>query len=152
MDLCEGAAQVDDLFRDYECVLNQSCITSATNLLPVMAGKHLSRGDEEVLLKYLCTCPMAACNICRGISLPSDWLLDSGASVHFIPVLDDLVNYKVFPIAGSVGTASSPLQLARRGQAFIKYQINLDGGRAEKIMRINALYVPHLQFRILSLG
>jgi hypothetical protein len=51
-----------------------------------------------------------------------------------------------------VGTAGLPIFLKGSGTALIKFQIEHQGTRLEKILQISILYVPRITTWILSLG
>jgi hypothetical protein len=88
---------------------------SATNSpVACVVTTRLSSADIVSLNTNLCNCPSAACSNCKG-STPfihhKEWLLDSGASNHFTPLISDFISYKRFPEKETVWTAGPPIEL-----------------------------------------
>ncbi|KAF9439762.1 hypothetical protein P691DRAFT_785052, partial [Macrolepiota fuliginosa MF-IS2] len=69
-------------------------------------------------------CEIPNCIDCKGLGLgvPAIWLLDSGASIHCTPHLEDFVSFEEAEY-GNLNTASSPLPIKGRGTVILKHHV-----------------------------
>ena len=157
MDLF-GASGVEELIQDDDgyATLHSTKPKANTDHTALASSLRLSDSDICTLNKYSCTCTdTVACAKCKRLGFPKrpEWLLDSGASSHFTPLLSDLISYTPFSSPGMAGTAANPIAIIGFGTALLEYSIETKGKKEQRILRIeDVLFVPRITTRILSLG
>src|SRR6266545_5019632 len=159
---CQGASGVEDLYNNCdndEYVIYDFYSQTLPNCLigPSLSKlERISAEDHDVLLRHACKCPGELCLQCKSLSprlrQPS-WMLDSGASNHFTPLMSDFITYSPFPSPERVGTAANSLSLPGSGTVLIEYEVEDKGKVYLKTLRLqDVMYVPKLMQCILSLG
>jgi transposase InsO family protein len=136
-------------------VTAHECASNSNQGWTLVASEVQELKNAKVPNKLLCTCTSGCihCNTMRNHSSKNQWLLDSGASLHFTNSLNDFVSYRAFD--GTATTATkAPLTIEGRGTVIIKHQLHLKGKKAQtKYLRIfPVLYAPRIVGRLLSLG
>src|SRR5260221_9769283 len=98
----------------------------------------------------------SSCEKCKGQINKDDcqWIMDSGASKHFTPVLSDFADFQ--PYNGPKLTTASvkaPLQIKGEGTVFLTHTVtNKSGTKKEKITRFFLVYnIPGMILRLMSL-
>jgi len=94
------------------------------------------------------------CKTCKhGHHDSGEWIMDSGASLHFTGNVDDFsrIEYGDF---GQTETANGITKITAIGTVFIKHLIELeDGSEYEKVSKLEPVfYLPKLSIRLLSMG
>jgi len=74
---------------------------------------------RALLQKLTCNHTHNKCN-CR--TLNCDWMLDSGATVHISPIMDDFLDYVPALVKGHVRTAEGPTDLVVEGSGTVLIQ------------------------------
>ena len=105
--------------------------------------------QTELVDRYLAFCTNKICLICSGkceCESSKEWMLDSGASLHFTGDLNDFVEFTPLENGMTVMTATSSTQITGKGTVILV----LSTGGA---VRLNPVfYVPRLNVKLLSLG
>jgi hypothetical protein len=118
----------------------------------------VSKEDSVLLSNYLSTCSGSHCTICKGLGSNlrnPEWMLDSGALVHFTPVFSDFIAFTRFKEPLKVNMASTPIIQFRFGTMLLSYPLfnSKKGIEETKTLRIrDVLFVPPITQRILTLG
>ena len=109
----------------------------------------------DLLLQQLDTL-LVSCNIsclpcshkcdCETNKPMKEWILDSGASLHFTNDIDDFIDYEVLEGNNIVRTANSVAQMIGKGTILLALA-------TEEVVRIYPVYhIPSLTCRLLSMG
>ena len=100
----------------------------------------------------------SSCEKCKENKLKMkdcQWIMDSGASKHFTPWLNDFAEFRPYngPIL-STAAKSTPLQIKGEGTVFLSHTVkDRTGNKKEVITRFYPVYhVPGMSIRLMSLG
>jgi transposase InsO family protein len=100
----------------------------------------------------------SSCEKCKENKMSNEdchWIMDSGASRHFTPMLSDFADFSPYdgPIL-STAAKSTPLQIKGEGTVFLSHLVkNKKGYKKEVITRFHPVYhVPGMSIRLMSLG
>jgi hypothetical protein len=138
---------------------SSSCTNGMTKTVCASrCSQIVSKEDSVLLSNYLSTCSSSHCTICKGLGSNlrnPEWMLDSGAIVHFTPVFSDFIAFTQFKELLKVNMASTPIIQFRFDTMLLSYPLfnSKKGIEETKTLRIrDVLFVPHITQRILSLG
>ena len=93
------------------------------------------------------------CETCQFLHVSDEWVMDSGASLHFTGDRNDFTYFQDGDF-GESETANGLAKITGKGVIFIKHTVELeDGSEYEKVSRLEPVYyMPKLTIRLLSMG
>jgi transposase InsO family protein len=147
--------------------MNERQVTSALslNINSLMQQSAFSAGVvTEQDLHTICSSinkysvHAANCAKCKGNKNDKDncqWIMDSGASKHFTPVLSDFADFT--PYDGpklQTAAVKAPLQIKGEGTVFLTHKVTSKSGSTKEIVtRFYPVYhVPGMSVRLMSFG
>ena len=131
-------ADLTGIYNDYWQV--QSPETNQGADLPLQQLGTLLVSCNISCLPCSCECD------CKTNEPVKEWILDSGASLHFTNDIDDFIDYEVLEGDNMVRTANSVAQMIGKGTVLLALATG-------EVVRIYPVYhIPSLTFRLLSMG
>jgi hypothetical protein len=126
-----SASGIYDLIDFNDWYVYSDSSSSRTNGMTktVCASKHsqiVSKEDSVFLSNYLSTCSGSHCTICKGLGSNlrnPEWMLDSGAMMHFTPVFSDFIPFTQFKEPLKVNMASTPIIQFGFGTVLLSYPL-----------------------------
>jgi transposase InsO family protein len=139
MDLFSGDADAADLFGDDE---QWQVSPPLRTELRANLQTELDIISPSVQNRNICSCSKQ----CECETTPQEWMIDSGASLHFTGKIEDFV--EVSPVEERLGvkTANSEAFIEGKGTIILALK------SGERIRIYPVYYVPTLTCRLLSLG
>jgi hypothetical protein len=89
------------------------------------------------------------CRKCQEERNHQDWILDSGASVHFTNRKEDFVYYKEMEDGPAVQTASDTINIKGCDTVYIQFKLR---GRNSYFKLSSVYYIPKMTLRLMSIG
>jgi hypothetical protein len=134
-----------------------SNINSRTKQSAFLAG-NITEEDLHKLSRSLnkFTVHASSCEKCKGHSPDKcQWIMDSGASKHFTPMLSDFADF--LPYNGPIlqtAAAKAPLQVKGEGTIFLSHIVTDKSGKTKAVItRFYPVYhVPGMSVRLMSFG
>jgi hypothetical protein len=96
----------------------------------------------------------AQCNHCKGKSaskMGTLWLLDSGASLHFMHDFNDFIEYETAKLADQmpVRTVSDIVHIEGKGAVLIEHKVN---NKLVQTRLYPVHYIPKISMHLISMG
>ena len=156
--ICDGASGWDDLFGGDDGYVPSILALQCTSHACDYTAWQWTKSDMNSCEKLLCNCPTAACMKCKGtLPRPSNepyWLLDSGASGHFMPHKSDFINYEKLRSPVVANTAANiDIKVIAYGAVLINHIVRNKGQPETKTLRLFPVFhIPQIVARVFSLG
>ena len=160
-DIAEAAGFDSGFINERQVFLDSSNdIYSHKEKSAFLAGNSATEQDLQTICnsinKY--NVHASSCEKCKENKLnmkDCQWIMDSGASKHFTPWLNDFADFRPYnrPIL-STAAKSTPLQIKGEGTVFLSHTVkDRTGNKKEVITRFYPVYhVPGMSIRLMSLG
>jgi hypothetical protein len=132
-------------------------INSHTKQSAFLAGKIMKEDLRKLsrsLNKY--NVHASSCEKCKEHSKDKcQWIMDSGASKHFTPMLSDFADFQLYdgPIL-QTAAVEAPLQIKGEGTVFLSHKVTNKAGivRAVVTRFYPVFHVPGMSVRLMSFG
>jgi transposase InsO family protein len=107
------------------------------------ASESLTRSPQPDISASALASTRSALSVCSG------WIIDSGASQHMTHSRDDFIDYQTLPQGETCVRVANGTAVPVRGKGRVKINIRDTNGSLIS-MTTNALHVPNLHYRLLS--
>jgi hypothetical protein len=160
-DLDQGLAELagidmevvlEDYYSDCESLIPAShsrtnCYTESHSIHAAVAQVDSLYGVDLLLCKH--SIEFAKCVKCKGKAKASpQWILDSGASLHFTGDMNDFIEFSPLKEPISVNTANGTVQVEGSGTVLI----NCSKQKGSVVRLSPVYYLPSATSRLLSMG
>jgi hypothetical protein len=153
-----GYEELVDHNTDWQ-VLHDSC-AQASSLIDPLPGKldleDLGRSLDRVATWSQINLFFANCTNLKSIPLVlNQWIVDSGASIHFTGNESDFSDLTMFPIneRPPVATANGNASVHGHGAIFLRNTVTQKGKKSTNTMRLYPVYyMPGVSVRLMSMG
>src|ERR1700694_3648516 len=132
-------------------------INSHTKQSAFLAGK-VTKEDLRKLSRSLNKYDVHAsnCEKCKGKEKDKcQWIMDSGASKHFTPMLSDFADFRPYdgPIL-QTAAVKAPLQIKGEGTVFLSHKVTNKAGMVRAVVTrfYPVFHVPGMSVRLMSFG
>ena len=145
-----GASGWEDLFDDGYVLLELISHTSNSFLECAATNIAAAIGEVGNALQYKLACPCKSKELCTCSSVPREWLVDSGATMHMSPVKSDFIDLEsvLHPEQLRTANGDESLVIQGRGSVLIQHVFEHKGESRIEMLRIqNVAYVPGVVLR-----
>ncbi|KAH9993004.1 hypothetical protein BJV74DRAFT_795693 [Russula compacta] len=148
----EFGHDVDDLFGEY--IPSYHLSNPDPDSESAVECSWMMDSNSEIVQDYICHCMNGECKDCMICANKSPiWILDSGASSHFMFALSDFSDYEKLPKPEGVMTAGRPIWIIGQGTIIIDHTVISNGKAYMLTMRLSpVMHILNLTHWLLSLG